>query len=126
MVHFKLLRNSFLISFFLLGCSQPEKKCVEFRTGSFEFKTKIDNKEYISKFIRTDSTEVEIFNGIRDTSSVRWVSGCEFILKNINPKKSRTSISMKILSTSEKSYVFEYSIIGDDRNKKRGTAIQLN
>ena len=70
--------------------------------------------------------EIEFFNGIVDTSSVRWVSDCEFILKNINPKKSKTSISMKILSTKDNSYVFEYSIVGDNSNIQRGEAFKLD
>ena len=102
------------------SCSFPEKDCKKFKTGNFEFKTEIDGKEYVSYFQRSDSTEIEVFNGVTDTSSVRWVSDCEFILKNINPKKSKKSITMKILSTENDSYTFEYSIVGDDSNKKRG------
>ena len=97
-----------------------ETDCKKFKTGNFEFKTEIDGKEYVSYFQRSDSTEIEVFNGVTDTSSVRWVSDCEFILKNINPKKSKKSITMKILSTENDSYTFEYSIVGDDSNKKRG------
>ena len=86
----------------------------------------IDGKEYVSNFKRSDSIEIEFFQGTTDTSSVRWVSDCKFILKNINPKKSKTSISMKILSTKENSYVFEYSIVGDNSNIRRGEAFKLN
>ena len=119
MVHLRNLKISLLLIFFL-SCSFPEKDCKKFKTGNFEFKTEIDGKEYVSYFQRSDSTEIEVFNGVTDTSSVRWVSDCEFILKNINPKKSKKSITMKILSTENDSYTFEYSIVGDDSNKKRG------
>ena len=119
----RLLTSNFFVVFLFINCSFPEKNCKNFKTGSFEFKSTIDGKDYVSKFIRGDSLEIEFFNGIVDTSSVRWVSDCEFILKNINPKKSKKSISMKILSTTDESYVFEYSIIGDNSNRKRGTAI---
>ena len=118
MVHLRNLKISLLLIF--LSCSFPEKDCKKFKTGNFEFKTEIDGKEYVSYFQRSDSTEIEVFNGVTDTSSVRWVSDCEFILKNINPKKSKKSITMKILSTENDSYIFEYSIVGDDSNKKRG------
>jgi len=118
MVHLRNLKISLLLIF--LSCSFPEKDCKKFKTGNFEFKTEIDGKEYVSYFQRSDSTEIEVFNGVTDTSSVRWVSDCEFILKNINPKKSKKSITMKILSTENDSYTFEYSIVGDDSNKKRG------
>ncbi len=119
MVHLRSLKINLLL-FFLFSCSFPEKNCEKFKIGNFEFKTEIDGTEYISYFQRTDSTEIEIFNGVTDTSSVRWVSDCEFILKNVNPKKSKKSITMKILSTENDSYTFEYSIVGDDSNKKRG------
>ena len=119
MVHLRNLKIKLLL-IFLSSCSFPEKDCKKFKTGNFEFKTEIDGKEYVSYFQRSDSTEIEVFNGVTDTSSVRWVSDCEFILKNINPKKSKKSITMKILSTENDSYTFEYSIVGDDSNKKRG------
>ena len=119
MVHLRSLKTNLLL-FFLFSCSFPEKNCEKFKIGNFEFKTEIDGTEYISYFQRTDSTEIEVFNGVTDTSSVRWVSDCEFILKNINPKKSKKSITMKILSTDSDSYMFEYSIVGDNSNKKRG------
>lgn len=119
MVHLRNLKISLLL-ILLSSCSFPEKDCKKFKTGNFEFKTEIDGKEYVSYFQRSDSTEIEVFNGVTDTSSVRWVSDCEFILKNINPKKSKKSITMKILSTENDSYTFEYSIVGDYSNKKRG------
>ena len=122
----KHLKTNILIFFLFTSCSIPEKNCQKFKTGDYEFKTMIDGKEYVSNFKRSDSIEIESFQDITDTSSVRWVSDCEFILKNINPKKSKTSISMKILSTKENSYVFEYSIVGDNSNIRRGEAFKLN
>ena len=126
MVLLKYLKTNILIFFLFISCSLPERNCQTFKTGDYEFKTMIDGKEYVSNFKRSDSIEIEFFLGTTDTSSVRWVSDCEFILKNINSKKSKTSISMKILSTKENSYVFEYSIVGDNSNIRRGEAFKLN
>jgi len=126
MVLLKHLKTNILIFFLFISCSIPEKNCQIFKTGDYEFKTMHDGREYVSNFKRSDSIEIEFFQGTTDTSYVRWVSNCEFILKNINPKKSKTSISMKILSTKENSYVFEYSIVGDNSNIKRGEAFKLN
>tara|TARA_B100000614_G_scaffold228995_1_gene221113 strand:+ start:267 stop:647 length:381 start_codon:yes stop_codon:yes gene_type:complete len=126
MALFKHLKISFYIILFTVSCSLPEKNCDLFKTGNFEFKSMIEGKEYVSNFIRTENSEVEFFQGSVDTSSVRWVSDCEFILKNINPNKSKISISMKILSTNEDSYMFEYSVVGDNSNIKRGRAVRLD
>ena len=126
MVLSKHLKTSFLIFLLITACSIPDKNCKKFKTGDYEFKSIIDGKEYVSRFSRTNSTEIEFFQGAKDTSLVRWVSDCEFILKNINPKKSKTSISMKILSTKANSYVFEYSIVGDNSNIQRGEAFKLD
>ena len=122
----KHLKTNIFILFLFTSCSIPEKNCQEFKTGYYEFKTMIDGNEYVSSFKRSDSIEIEIFQGKTDTSSVRWVSDCEFILKNINPKKNQISVSMKILSTKENSYVFEYAIVGDNSNIRRGEAFKLN
>ena len=35
------------------------------------------------------------------------------------------AVHMKILSTTDNSYTFEYNIVGDN-NKSRGTAIKIN
>ena len=126
MVLSKHLKTSFLIFLLITSCSIPERNCKKFKTGDYEFKSIINGKEYVSRFSRTNSTEIEFFQGTKDTSLVRWVSDCEFILKNINPKKSKTSISMKILSTKVNSYVFEYSIVGDNSNIQRGEAFKLD
>ena len=122
----KHLKTKYLFFLLIIGCSIPDKNCQEFKTGNYEFKSVIEGKEYVSSFKRSDSIEIEIFQGKTDTSSVRWVSDCEFILKNINPKKNQISVSMKILSTKENSYVFEYAIVGDNSNIRRGEAFKLN
>ena len=56
------------------------------------------------------------------------MSECECILKKVNPKNlaEEKSIQMKILSTSENQYVFEYSFVGDIENKNRGRAKKLS
>ena len=76
----------FFTSILIINCSLPEKKCTLYKKGSFEFKTKINNEFVISKFIRNDSLEIEYFQNKIDTSFVRWVSDCEFILTKKNPE----------------------------------------
>lgn len=75
-----------------------------------------------SRFVRNDSIEIDFFQGKSDTSSVRWINDCEYILKNKNPKNmaERKPIHIKILTTDKDGYTFEYGIVGETR-KERGS-----
>lgn len=110
----------------LTACYQPERNCRNFKTGTFTFTTEINGEEKTTTFVREGSIEIDFFEGKSDTSSVRWLNDCEYIVKKINPrsKAEEKSIHMKILSTEQNSYTFEYSIVGDSR-KSRGTAIKI-
>lgn len=112
----------------LLGCNLPERNCSDYKNGDFEFSTTINNEVITSKFSRRDSIEIEYFENKIDTSFVIWVSDCEFILRKKNPATStdKKAVNMKILSTSENGYVFEFSIVGDKKNIFRGEAVKLN
>ena len=118
-----------LVVFFgLYSCAQPERNCKKFQTGSFEFSSISSNGDTLKTFFtRTNKIEVDYFNNETDSSYVNWVSECECILKKVNPKNlsEKKSIQMKILSTSENQYVFEYSFVGDNENKNRGKAKKL-
>ncbi|MGB8705181.1 MAG: DNA topoisomerase IV, partial [Gillisia sp.] len=71
------------------SCYSPQRNCKQFHTGTFEFQSYLNGKLVSSKFIRTDSTEIDIFEGKADTSSIRWVNDCEYILKNLHPKNMK-------------------------------------
>ncbi|MBL6681575.1 MAG: hypothetical protein ISQ40_05360 [Flavobacteriaceae bacterium] len=122
----RFLVNSLFI--YLLGCNLPERNCLDYKNGDFEFSTIINNDVITSKFSRRDSIEIEYFENKIDTSFVSWVSDCEFILRKKNPTSStdKKAVNMKILSTSKNGYVFEFSIVGDKKNIFRGKAIKLN
>ncbi len=110
-----------------VSCYQPERNCKEFKTGEFSFTSIVDGKELTTTFIRNADEEVDYYSGKTDTSSVRWINDCEYIVKKINPKSKaeEKSIHMKILSTTDNSYMFEYSIVGESK-KIIGTAIKTN
>tara|TARA_B100001057_G_scaffold401185_1_gene412615 strand:+ start:2597 stop:2998 length:402 start_codon:yes stop_codon:yes gene_type:complete len=118
-----------LVVFFgLYSCAQPERNCKKFQTGSFEFSSISSNGDTLKTFFtRTNKIEVDYFNNETDSSYVNWVSECECVLKKVNPKNlsEKKPIQMKILSTSENQYVFEYSFVGDNENKNRGKAKKL-
>ncbi|MFD2098680.1 DNA topoisomerase IV [Flagellimonas iocasae] len=112
----------------LASCKQPpQRNCSDFKTGEFSFTTSIDGEEKETTFHRTLDMEVDYFEGKRDTSSIRWINDCEYVLKNINPKNKseEKSIHIKILTTTDSSYTFEYNAIGDKR-KFKGTAYKID
>lgn len=110
------------------GCYSTERDCKNFQTGSFEFTSVIGKDTITSTFVRTPSLEIDQFNGQIDSASVRWVSDCECIVQKLNPKSliEKKAIQMKILSTKDNSYTFEYSLVGDSKNKQRGVAFKIS
>lgn len=122
----RLLLFSFLIIFFI-SCYSPERKCENFKTGTFEFETFVGTETLKTTFIRNDSIEIDYFRGKADTSSVRWINDCEYIVKKLNPKSmvEEKAIHMKILTTDKNSYTFEYNIVGQTK-KERGTAVKVD
>ncbi len=110
------------VIFSLASCFQPERNCSDFKTGTYEFETYLSGEMVTSRFVRNDSIEIDYFQGNTDTSSVRWLNDCEYVLKNLNPKNmaEEKPIHMKILTTSQDGYTFEYGVVGDSR-KERGS-----
>lgn len=107
-------------------CFQPEKNCRNYRTGNYEFATILGEDTLVSRFERYENYEVEHFNNRIDTSQVRWVNDCEYILKNKHPKNmaEQKSVSIRILSTTDSTYTFEYGIVGEAK-KSKGTAKKI-
>lgn len=110
-----------MLSFF--NCYNSERHCKDYKTGSFYSEVTIDGILYKSTFSRTDSLQVETYDGKMDSTSVRWINDCEVIYKTINPKNmaERKDIHLKILTTTDTSYTYEYSYVGDSK-KQKGTA----
>ncbi len=103
------------------SCYQAEHNCKDFKTGKFRFEYEVNGEKKITLFERNDSIEIETFEGKTDTASIRWVSDCEYILRKLHPKNmaEEKSINMKILTTSGKTYTFEFGIVGPNK-KQRG------
>lgn len=110
----------------LLSCYTREHNCKDFKTGKFKFEYELDGLKKTAVFERNDSIEIETFEGKTDTSSIRWISDCEYILQKIHPKNSieKKAIAMKILTTSKNSYTFEFGMVGSDI-KQRGTVFKV-
>ncbi len=111
----------------LIACSDKERNCKDYKTGTFEFTKEIKGKEQTSITIRTDSLQIETYNGKTDTATVHWVNDCEFVLHKLHPKTmaEQKAVSITILATDKKGYTFEYSYVGDAK-KQRGTVTKLN
>ena len=119
----------FIVLFFIVSCQFPERDCLNFQTGTFEFESiSSDGDTLKTKFTRTKDLELGYFDNKIDSNSVKWVSDCECIYRKINPKSlnEKKAVQMKILSTNEDSYVFEYSFVGDTKNKQRGFVKKIN
>lgn len=108
------------------SCYQVERNCKDFQTGSFESIVTIDGKEYYSQFTRNESIQIERFDNNIDSTSVRWINDCEVVFRTINPKNriERKDIHLKILTTTDSSYTYEYSYVGETL-KQKGTAIKI-
>lgn len=116
-----------LVSVFIFtSCFEAKRECKSFRTGKFRFDFEIKGQKKTTFFERFETIEVETFEGKTDTSTIRWVNDCEYILQKLHPKnrEEKKAISMRILNTSKNSYTFEFGIVGSSK-KQIGTAIQL-
>tara|TARA_R110000751_G_scaffold298977_1_gene409368 strand:+ start:79216 stop:79629 length:414 start_codon:yes stop_codon:yes gene_type:complete len=123
----KYISSGFLLLLFLACGQPPERNCEDFKTGKFSFTATLNGEEKKTTFYRTFEIEVDEFEGKKDSSSIRWINDCEYVLKNLNPKNKAEEkpIHIKILTTKESSYTFEYNIVGDNK-KFKGTAHKID
>lgn len=130
-LNFAGMRNQILLSVMaislLAACYRPERNCEQFKNGSYSFTSSVDGVEMTTTFFRKDGLEIDYFNGKADSASVRWINDCEYIVKKLNPKNKaeEKSVQIKILSTTDNSYTFEYGLVGSSK-KSRGTAFKTN
>jgi len=115
-----------LFCFLLFSCYDQERNCKDFKTGKFQFDLEVDGKKNTTIFERNDSIEIETFNGRTDTSTIRWVNDCEYILEKLHPKniQEKKAINIRILTTSKNSYTFEFGIVGSNK-KQKGTVNKI-
>lgn len=109
------------------ACYQPQRSCEDFRTGTFTFEALLGTEVETTTFVRNDSIEIDYFRGKADTATIRWINDCEYIVKKLNPKnrEEEKAIHMKILTTDNNTYTFEYNVVGDS-NKAKGTATKTS
>ena len=107
------------------------RDCQKFSTGTYEFTYQINDIEKKGVFKRFKNLNIDYYDGIIDSSSVKWINDCEFILKKINPKsiQEKDPIHIKIIETNDTSYVFEFKLAIKKMNTSplvmRGTAVKV-
>lgn len=113
--------------FSLISCYQTTRKCGDYKTGEFYSEVTINDKLYKSRFKRDETLQIETYNNKIDSSEVRWINNCEVIFKTINPKNmaAQKDIHLKILTTTDSSYTYEYSYVGETK-KQKGIAYKIN
>ena len=111
----------------LVSCYNAEHNCKDFKNGKFKFEFAVNGVKKTTIFERKDGIEIETLEGKTDTSTVRWVSDCEYILQKKHPKTmaEEKAIGMKILTTTKDSYTFEFGMVGSDQ-KQRGTVTKID
>lgn len=116
------MRTFLILSLFLFfsSCYEPERNCTNFKTGTFEFEALSGTEVFKTTIIRNDSIEVDFFKGKTDTSSIRWLNDCEYIVKKLNPKgrSEEKAIHMKILTSKGDEYTFEFKEVGKSKTRK--------
>ena len=110
---------SILLLTAIISCNQPARNCKDYKTGSFNTEFMLNKKKQITSFVRNDSIEIETYNGVTDTSTIRWINDCEYVLSKKNPKtlQEKKAIAIKILSTTQNSYTFEFGIVGSTQKQ---------
>ncbi|MDM9631817.1 DNA topoisomerase IV [Robiginitalea aurantiaca] len=116
-----------LLIVLISSCQEPARDCEQFHTGTFRFTAMVGDTEETTLFTRTGDLEISQFKGMTDSASVRWINPCEYIVTNLNPdsREDEKSIHMKILSTTDTSYTFEYKLVGSPQGS-RGTAYKTD
>jgi hypothetical protein len=115
------------IALLFTGCYERERICTDFKTGKFKYEYTIGDKKHTSVFERTADLEIANIEGHIDTTSIRWINDCEYVGQKVNPKNmhEKKAVHIKILSTTENSYNFEFNIVGE-HNKQKGTVTKIN
>ncbi len=117
-------RTLFICMLLFISCYTLERNCKPFQQGEFQFTQIVNGTIKTSYFSRDSLYEIERYEGKVDTATIRWVNDCECILTKLNPtsNQDKRPIQIRILSTQgNDSYTFEYALVGDRKNKQKGT-----
>jgi hypothetical protein len=107
--------SALLLLLLCASCYEFERNCTDYQIGNFRSEIEIKGKTYISTFNRSKDLQIETYNKKTDSSTLRWINNCEVIFTTINPKSmaAKKDVHLKILTTTDSSYTFEYSYVGE-------------
>ena len=122
------MKKILILAFLFISCYNVERNCVDFKTGVFEFSTEVNDSLVSSTFSISNKLTIELFNGIKDSSNIKWVNNCEFLLTKLNPRtnQERRPVRIKILRTYGEKYDFEFSQVNDPQKISRGTVKRIS
>lgn len=117
----------FLLALTLVSCYDTERDCTSFKSGKYRFESEVNGQKLVSTFERKGDLEIENYNGKIDTSSIRWVGDCEYILTKLHPQNRNEArgVAIKIMTTTKDSYEFEFGEVGNGK-KFKGKATRIN
>jgi len=127
-LYFYNMKSIYLLTFIICcSCFQVERNCQDFKTGTFQSTVTVDGIAFVSEFTRSKNLQVERFKSKTDSASVRWINDCEMVFRTINPKNrvEQKDVHLKILTTSDDGYTFEYGYVGSPI-KQKGNAKRIN
>ena len=116
----------------LCSCYETTRMCKDYKTGTFRFDYLVDGTSKSGTFERTERYSINFYDGKIDSSEVKWINSCEFVLYKINPRSisEKDPIHMKILTTTDSSYTFEYAKAsfneGEPKRKEKGVAFKVD
>jgi len=111
----------------MLSCvDQPQRNCMQHQTGEYWVIIEQNGEADSSLILRSEETQIEVYQQKRDTSYVRWLNDCEFVLQMANPRnrQEEKALRFKILTTTDSSYAFEYSYVNSKNRALQGMAIK--
>lgn len=109
-----------IVAVLFSGCFNNPRDCDAYKTGKFTFSTAVGGQIETSEFERFEGFEVEYYQGKQDTSDLRWINNCEYIIQKRYPKNraEEQAIHIKILRTDASGYEFEYRSVGASKTLK--------
>src|SRR5690554_8158276 len=113
-------------TFLLVSCYQQERNCADFRTGKFKFEHEIDGQTKVTYFERKDSLEIENYEGKIDSSHVRWINDCEYVLHDMGPnnRHEQKGVNIKIRTIRYNTNNIEFNL-ERAKDRQQGSDIKL-